>query len=115
FFLSMIRLSFLLAPVASAEHRTRLSRAWALTHGSTLRIFIVVLGVFLPMVVAAGIAGYYLLGPADVSAFYQSLLHAKHGAPLPVHDFLAAHAAMLSILSAVFAVLDGALLAGASA
>ena len=53
FFLAMLRLVFLLAPVAATEHRMRLSRAWALTHGSALRILVVLIGTFLPAMIAA--------------------------------------------------------------
>ncbi|HJW41335.1 MAG TPA: hypothetical protein VJ476_08930 [Rhizomicrobium sp.] len=115
FVLSMLRLYFLLAPVASAEHRMRLSRAWALTHGSTLRIFIVYLGTFLPAMAALWAAAYYALGPGDVSALIQTFHNVKPGNPPPVAAFIGAHAPMLAVLSAVFVAIEATLLAGASA
>src|SRR6185437_15261594 len=93
FALSMMRLYFLLAPVASAEHRMRLARAWELTGGSTLRIFIVYLGTFLPAVVAFWGVSYYALGPAHVSALIQAFRDVKPGNPPPVGAFIGAHAA----------------------
>jgi len=115
FALSMMRLYFLLAPVASAEHRMRLARAWELTGGSTLRIFIVYLGTFLPAVVAFWGVSYYALGPAHVSALIQAFRDVKPGNPPPVGAFIGAHAATLALLSAVFVAIEASLLAGASA
>ena len=114
FALSMLRLFFLLAPVASAEHRTRLSRAWAISHHSTWRILFVCLGTFLPLLVAAGVAAYFLIGPDTLRALGEAV-KAKPGDPTPIFRFYADHAAMLATLSAVFGVIGAALLAGASA
>ncbi|MEI9997213.1 MAG: hypothetical protein WDM91_21635 [Rhizomicrobium sp.] len=116
FALSMLRLAFLLAPVASAEHRTRLSRAWEITRGSTLRILFVLIGTFLPVAIAAGVAGYYLLGPADVAALLQALHKAKAADhPQLIQQFLSGHAVLLAGFTTVLAIINGALLAGASA
>ncbi len=115
FALSMLRLVFLLAPVASAEHRTRISRAWVLTRGSSLRILIVYICTFLPAVIAFGVAFYYLVGPADLSALVQAFHNIKPGNPPPLAAFLSKHAPVLSLLTGIFAAINGALLAGASA
>ena len=115
FVLSMLRLVFLLAPIASAEHRTRLSRAWSLTRGSTLRILVVLIGTFLPAMIAIGVAAYYLIGPAEFGALGQALQHMKPGNPPPLAGFLSRHAPMLSLIVGVSAAINGALLAGASA
>jgi len=114
FVLSMLRLIFLLPPIASAEHRVRLSRAWALTRGSGLRILVVLIGTFLPAMIAFGVAFYYLIGPADVSALFQAFHDHKPGMP-PLPAFMAAHAGMLSLLVGVSTAINSALLAGASA
>lgn len=115
FILSMLRLVFLLPPVASAEHRTRLSRAWALTRSSTLRILIVLIGTFLPAMIVIGVAAYYLIGPAEFAALGQAFQHMKPGNPPPLAGFLSKHAPMLSLIVGISAAINGALLAGASA
>ncbi|MEJ0024584.1 MAG: hypothetical protein WDN01_01040 [Rhizomicrobium sp.] len=115
FVLSMLRLVFLLPPIASAEHRTRLVRAWALTRGSSLRILIVLIGTFLPAVIVFGAAAYYLIGPADFAALGQALHNFKPGTPPPLTAFFWAHADKLSLLTAIGTAVNGALLAGASA
>ena len=115
FALSMLRLVFLLPPIAAAEHRTRLSRAWSLTRGSTLRIFVVLICTFLPAAIAFGAAVYYLIGPADLAALAQAFHTLKPGSPPPLAGFLSKHAPILSLLVGVAAAVNGALLAGASA
>jgi len=115
FVLSMIRLVFLLPPIASAEHRTRLSRAWSLTRGSTLRILIVLIGTFLPAMIVVGAAVYYLIGPAEFAALGQAFQHMKPGNPPPLAGFLSKHAPMLSLIVGVSTAINAALLAGASA
>jgi len=115
FILSMIRLMFLLPPIASAEHRTRLSRAWSLTRGSTLRIFIVLIGTFLPAMIVIGVAVYYLIGPAEFTALGQAFQHMKPGNPPLLAVFLSKHAPMLSLIVGVSTAINAALLAGASA
>lgn len=49
-----LRLSFLLAPVTIAEQRISLIRAWQLTKGSFWRIFVVMLAVLVPLIIAEG-------------------------------------------------------------
>lgn len=46
------RFYFLLAPVTMAEERIALARAWKLTKGNFWRIFLVVLAIFIPVIVA---------------------------------------------------------------
>jgi hypothetical protein len=115
FVLAMVRLMFLIAPVASVEHHTRLSRAWAISKGSEWRIAIVLIVTFVPAAIAAWIVSYFVLGPADVSAFLEAIRTAKPGHPAQTHDFMAAHAGTIAIIAGVFCAIDGALLAGASA
>ena len=45
------RFYFLLAPIAIAEERIALSRAWNLTKGNFWRIFLIVLAIFIPVIV----------------------------------------------------------------
>jgi hypothetical protein len=112
FWLSMLRLLFLLAPVASVEHKLRLSRAWELTRGSTLRTFIVLVVVFLPVGIAAWAANRYMLAPVAMGS-------PPHGKPAEmlahILQFYGANALPLAALSGVLAIVNGALLAGASA
>jgi hypothetical protein len=115
FFLSMLRLFFMLAPVAAAEHRTRLGRAWAISAGSTWRILLVCLGTFLPLWIAAGVGVYYLIGPAAFHDLVHAMQAAKPGDSSPMLEFYGAHAAPFAALSAVSSVLFATLLAGAAA
>ncbi|HWD25865.1 MAG TPA: hypothetical protein VG387_01770 [Rhizomicrobium sp.] len=114
FALSMLRLLFMLAPVAAAEHRTRLSRAWAISHNSTWRILFTCIGTFLPLMVAGWAALYFLIGAGPLQDLVHAL-QARPGDPSPVLDFAAGHAAMLAMFGAVAGVIGAALLAGASA
>ena len=112
--LSLLRLFFMLAPVASAEHRTRLSRAWAISHHSTWRILFVCLGTFLPLMLAAYAVLYYAVGPNAVQALVHAMQAKPHNAA-PLVDFITGHAAMIATFNAVVGVIGAALLAGASA
>ncbi|HXC54376.1 MAG TPA: hypothetical protein VNU97_03710 [Rhizomicrobium sp.] len=115
FALAMLRLQFLLPPVASVEHRTRLMRAWTLTRGSGWRVLLVYIGALLPVMVAAGIAAYFLLGPNDLMNLMAEIRRARPGNPPPIAPFYAAHAFVLAAFGTVLTILNGALLAGASA
>jgi len=112
FWLSMLRLLFLLAPVASVEHRLRLARAWELTRGSTLRTFAVVVAVFLPVMIATWAIlrfGIHL----DAMAAQP---HAKPAEALThLLQLYSANAVPFVVLAGALAVLNGALFAGASA
>jgi hypothetical protein len=113
--LTVFRLFFLLAPVASVEHRAHLSRAWALTAGSSVRIFIVTLLTCGPAAIAAGVAAFYILGQSEITALTK-IVQATHPGNLgPLFAFLAAHAVLLSAIVSTAVALNGALLAGASA
>lgn len=112
FWLSMLRLLFLLAPAASVEHKLRLTRAWELTRGSTLRTVIVLVAVFLPVIIAAWAASRFALHASAIDA----MPHDKPAEILVrVLQFYGANAFFLAALSGGVAILNGALLAGASA
>jgi hypothetical protein len=113
FWLSMLRLLFLLAPIASVEHRLRLGRAWQLTRGSTFRTFIVLVVVFVPVMIVAWTANRFVLHIGPMTALQP---HADPMAVLTqVLAFYGANAGSLAIVAGGLAVLNGALLAGASA
>lgn len=57
------RLSFFLAPVAVAEHKVSLIRAWQLSGGNFWRIFSVFVILFLPFLVLEFVLVYAALGP----------------------------------------------------
>jgi hypothetical protein len=94
------------------EHKLRLSRAWELTRGSTLRTFVVLVFVFLPVGIAAWAANRYMLAPVAMGS-------PPHGKPAEmlahILQFYGANALPLAALSGVLAIVNGALLAGASA
>ncbi len=115
YLLSMLRLAFILQAVASVEHKVRLLRAWQITRGSGWRIFFVYAITLLPFIIAAGVAGYYLIGPGDVANLMAAIAKAKPGNPPPVAAFYNSHAAALASIGGVLTIINGALLAGASA
>jgi hypothetical protein len=113
--LAMLRLFFLLAAVASAEHHTRLAHAWSLTRHSTLRVLFVYLGTFLPLAAVAVIGLYFLIGPDQWAAAFQAAAQQKAGAPSALAPFYAAHAFVFAAAAGVLSLVGGALLAGAAA
>ncbi|MEJ1968881.1 MAG: hypothetical protein WDN03_09680 [Rhizomicrobium sp.] len=115
FVLAMLRLYFLLMPVASAEHHTRLARAWALTRGNTFRILGIYLGTFLPLGLAAAVGLYFVIGPEQWAAALQAAANHKPGAPPALWPFYEAHAFVLSAAIGVLTLVGTALFAGASA
>jgi hypothetical protein len=56
------RLSFLLAPVCVAEQRITLIRGWELTRGNFWRIFVVMLGVLIPILIVELVYIYAVYG-----------------------------------------------------
>jgi hypothetical protein len=113
FWLSMLRLLFMLAPIASVEHRLRLARAWDLTRGSTIRTFFVLVAVFLPVVFLSWAANRFLLHIGPMAGIV------PHATPAEivshVLQFYASNAGALALVSGMLSVLNAALLAGASA
>jgi hypothetical protein len=115
YLLSMLRLFFLLAAVASAEPHARLSRVWALTRGSDLRILGVYLGTLLPLALAAAVALYFVIGPDQWAHASMALQAQKPGAPYALEPFYAANAFVFAAAAGLLALVGGALLAGAAA
>jgi uncharacterized membrane protein YgcG len=111
--LSILRLSFLLVPVAAVEKQARIARAWALSGGSAIRILLVLVGTFLPVAIIGGIAMYLLAGSAHAAA-----AHGAADAVARLHamlQFYADHAMTLAVASGIATIVAGALMAGASA
>ncbi|MBL6939907.1 MAG: hypothetical protein ISS15_19380 [Alphaproteobacteria bacterium] len=115
YLLAMLRLFFLLAAVASAEHHARLSHAWSLTRGSELRILVVYIGTFLPLAIAAVVGLYFLIGPDQWAHAIAAMQAQKAGAPPALAPFYAEHAFVFAAAVGVLSLLGSALLAGASA
>jgi hypothetical protein len=67
-FYCIVRLSFLMAPVAVAEGRRTLQRSWELTHGNFWRIFIVLLVILVPFLVLEFVYLGWMLGPEFLSS-----------------------------------------------
>jgi hypothetical protein len=67
-FYSILRLSFLMAPVAVAEGRRTLQRSWELTHGNFWRIFIVLLAILVPFILLEIAYFYWMFGPGFLSS-----------------------------------------------
>ncbi|MBV8979074.1 MAG: hypothetical protein JOZ13_17015 [Alphaproteobacteria bacterium] len=63
FFYIAMRLSFFLAPVAVAERRISLIRAWELAAGNGGRIVVIFIAIFLPFAVAEIAAGIAFVAP----------------------------------------------------
>lgn len=61
------RLTFFLAPVAVAEGKIDLIRAWTLARRSFWRIFVVGLAIFVPIMLVAGLAQMAIVGPSYYS------------------------------------------------
>jgi hypothetical protein len=111
--LALLRLTFLIVPVAAVEHHASVGRGWALTAGSAWRILFVLLGTFIPFAILCGVASYALGIPALAAAL------PKGGAPMAMaHATLqmyADHAMLFASFAAVSMAIGNALLAGATA
>jgi hypothetical protein len=58
----IVRLTFFIAPVVVAEHKIDLARVWQLSHGNFWRIFLVGLGIVLPIIIVAFAMVYFVFG-----------------------------------------------------
>ncbi len=62
-FLALVRLSFLLAPIAVAEGKRTLQRGWELTRGNFWRIFLIALSLVIPFLILEFAYLYIVVGP----------------------------------------------------
>ena len=67
----VIRLTFFVVPVSTAEGRFGVWRSWALTKGNFWRIIGVILGTFLPITIVSSAVWYVMFG----SALFQPMWH----------------------------------------
>ncbi len=79
FFYVIVRMSFLLAPVAVAEKRVSLIRAWQLGHGNFWRMFAIGLSIWIPLIVLEVGLIFWFLG--------NSFLPPLHGTPDQIQAF----------------------------
>ena len=114
FVFSMLRLGFLLAPVAAVEPHVTLTRSWALSRRSAWRLLAVYLCVLVPVALVAGVAIWLLTG-SDLLAALHVMTTAKLRDPKILDHFGADHALVLACVSGLVFVLMAALQAGAMA
>jgi hypothetical protein len=115
YLLEMLRLFFLLAAVASAEHHAKLARAWDITRHSAFRVLGVYIGMFLPLALASAVSLYFLVGPDQWAGVIMALQAQKAGAPSALGPFYAQHAFIFASAVGVLSLVGGALFAGAAA
>lgn len=109
----VLRLSFLLFPVAAVEDRASLAGAWQLGRGNVVRMFVVTLAIIVPVYAVFAAVEYALLGGALTDAVRTVFSAGAHD-PAPFMALLANHAEAISIGSAIMLVVMTALNAGAS-
>ncbi len=112
FFYVALRLAFLIAPVAAAEDKARITRAWSLSAGNFWRMFAVFLALAVPLVIAIGACEFAVLGPSLHEAGRQIAARHDHGAFLAL---VMPHGPVLVTIAAAFMVIANALFAGAGA
>jgi hypothetical protein len=106
------RLSFLIAPVAAAEDKARLKRAWELSAGNFWRIFAIILAIIVPVFIVMGVCEFALMG-SQLRALHVAAN--GHSDPSAVVSMAVAHAPALVALAAAAIVIVNALFAGAAA
>lgn len=113
----VIRLTFLMVPVSTAEGRFGLWRSWALTKGNFWRSLGVALGTFLPITIASYALWYFVFGPALFQYMWDAQVHpqaapAELGAQMQI---FVSHAMYVGIYALVLAPISYGLMFGQSA
>jgi hypothetical protein len=112
----VVRLTFFVVPVSTAEGRFGVWRSWALTKGNFWRTIGVILGTFLPITIVSYALWYFVFGPA----LFQPMWHpqanpaataAQLGAQLHI---LARNAIFLGVYSLLLAPISYGLMFGQS-
>lgn len=110
--LAILRLGFLIVPIAAVEHNASLTRSWALTKSSAWRIVVILLATIFPVAFAAGCAVWYATGNALSNAVHH--MTSMHPAdPTYLFQYYADHALLLASVSALSLIVTAALGAGA--
>jgi len=112
--LSIVRLGFFLAPIASVEETVTLTRSWELSRGSAWSLLAVVLSILLPVIAIASVATWLLAG-GDLAVIARGVMADKTHGGAAVMNFEMAHALVLAFISAGIFALSAALQSGASA
>jgi hypothetical protein len=113
----VIRLTFLMVPVSTAEGRFGLWRSWTLTKGNFWRSVGVVLGTFLPITIVSYALWYFVFGPALFQSMWNEQVHpgtaaAEMGAQIQMFIHYGLY---FGIYSLVFAPISYGLMFGQSA
>lgn len=87
----LVRLSFFVVPVSTAEGRFGVWRSWELTKGNFWRTIGVILGTFLPITIVSYAVWYFVFGPA----LFQPMLHPQAN-PAAAAAELAGHMQMIT-------------------
>ena len=103
-----LRLSFLIGPIAAAEDKASLARAWSLSAGNFWRILAIFLATMVPLLIVLCGADYAVMGPSLHMAF-------AHPDFQSMFATMIQHAPALAAISVVGLVIACALSAGASA
>jgi len=114
FLLMILRLAFLIAPVAAVAQRASLVQSWRLTSGSGWRIVVVVLCVFVPVLLLAATGLWLWSGNALLSAVHDMMATQPLDATI-LARFEATHAFGLAAAGGVVLIIMAALQAGATA
>jgi hypothetical protein len=106
-----LRLSFLIAPVAAAEDKARISRAWELSAGNFWRMFVIALAILVPLLIVIVVCEYAVLGPQIMALHHAG----ARRDPSALLSAAIAHGPVLVTIAAAAMVIANALFAGASA
>ena len=117
FFYFVVRLTFFLVPISTAEGRFGVWRSWALTKGNFWRIVGVILGTFLPITILSYALWYFVFGPALFQSMWTPQVHpevaaAQLGAQLQMFMHYALYFGIYALL---FAPISYGLMFGQSA
>src|SRR6185295_18171837 len=114
FLLAILRLSFLLAPIAAVEHRAGLLQSWRLTKGNAWRIVVILLAIFVPVWILAVAGIWFFVGDAMQKAL-QDMTATQPWDGKILMQFEAAYAFVFAAVGGVALVVASALQAGATA
>jgi hypothetical protein len=111
----VLRLTFLLAPVAVTEDHAKLSRAWSLSAGNFWRMLAIFLACAAPVFLLLVAAEYVVIGPQLRDVAHQMMTSGKHPDPAMIFRLGADHLVCLVGIATLGMVIITALFAGASA
>lgn len=110
-----LRLRFLIAPIAAAEHHASLRRSWELSAGNFWRMLAITLALGIPLLIVLLAAQCAVLGAPFHDAIFAAIREHRHPDRAVFFSLMMQHAAALAAISAAGLVVVIALFAGASA